>query len=183
LLKHISLAEPSYVSGNNWSITTIFPMTFSGTFSIRKFIFLVALRLSTIWDFVTTFLGILIVLENLNLIAISLAVMGTLIVLTFNFSTRAIWRWRGRRAFWSPQLLMLKLVWCIAIAVDLWTSLTCNAWFVSPQFPQASLAPLALLNTLNPGQLIIVVFVTFATSISPMLAGYLKGHNLDQLLD
>jgi hypothetical protein len=144
---------------------------------IRKFVLLAALRLSAVWDLVTTFLGIMIILAQTNPVAISLAVVGTLIVIAFNFSTRSIWR--RRRSGYRLQLLLLKAVWFMAMAVDLWTSMTCNAWFISLNRPYDSLALFNLLGTLTPGQLIIVVFVTLATAVSPMLVGYLRDQDID----
>jgi hypothetical protein len=151
--------------------------------SIRKIVLLAALRLSTVWDLVTTFLGILIVLAQTNLVAISLAVIGTLIIVAFNFSTRSIWRSRRRNAPYGLQIGLLKGVWLMAIGVDLWTSMTCNAWFISPNLPDDSLALFDLLATLTVGQRIIVIFVTLVTVVSPMLVGYLRDKDIDFLVD
>ena len=151
--------------------------------SIRKIVLLAALRLSAIWDLVTTFLGILIVLTQTNLVAVSLAVVGTLVVVAFNFATRSIWRRRSHHSEYGAQILLLKVVWLMAMGVDLWTSMTCNAWFISSDLPDDSLALFALLSTLTVGQFIIVVFVTLVTAVSPMLVGYLRDRDIDFLLD
>jgi hypothetical protein len=150
--------------------------------SIRKIVLLAALRLSAVWDLVTTFLGILIILAQNNWVAISLAVVGTLIVVAFNFATRSIWR-RRRHSLYGLQILVLKLVWVMAMGVDLWTSMTCNAWFIAPRLPENSLALADLISSLTLGQGIIVVFVTLVTAVSPMLVGYLREQDINALLD
>ncbi|HSM81642.1 MAG TPA: hypothetical protein VLS96_08145 [Nodosilinea sp.] len=150
--------------------------------SLRKLVLLGALQLSTIWDLITTLLGILIILDSRNLVAISLAVIGTLIVVAFNFATRFIWQRRQRYSRLGLPLLGLRLVWLMAIVVDLWTSLTCNAWFIGPQSSFDSVALGDLLGSLSLGQAIIVVFITVVTVVSPMLVGYLRDRDLDSLL-
>lgn len=151
--------------------------------SIRKIVLLAALRLSAVWDLVTTFLGIFLILDQINIVAISLAFVGTLIVVAFNFATRSIWRRRKRGSPYGLQILVLKLVWVMAMGVDLWTSMTCNAWFIAPNLPGDSLALLDLLGSLTLGQLVIVVFVTLVTAVSPMLVGYLREKDIAFLLD
>jgi hypothetical protein len=151
--------------------------------SLRKIILLAALRLSAVWDLVTTFLGILLILDQRNVVAVSLAFVGTLIVVAFNFATRSIWRRRSRSSLYGLQILLLKVVWVMAMGVDLWTSMTCNAWFISLERPGDSLALFDLLGSLTLGQFIIVVFVTLVTAVSPMLVGYLRDKDIDILLD
>ena len=141
-----------------------------------------ALQLSTVWDLVTTLLGILLILDNLNPVAVSLAVIGTLIVVAFSFSTRILWQRRQPYGLRGFPLALLRLMWLMAILMDLWTSLTCNAWFVGGRTPGDSLALGRLLGQLNPGQWIIVVFVTLVTGISPILVGYLRDRDLDTWL-
>jgi hypothetical protein len=148
---------------------------------LRKIVLLAALRLSAVWDLVTTFLGSLIILAQANLVAISLAAVGTLIVVAFNFSTRTIWY--GRHGGHGFLRLLLKTVWVMAIAVDLWTSMTCNAWFISPNLPDDSLALFDLLTSLTLGQFILVVFVTLVTAVSPMLVGFLRDQDIDFWLE
>ncbi|WP_035987071.1 hypothetical protein [Leptolyngbya sp. KIOST-1] len=150
--------------------------------SLRKLVLMAALQLSTVWDLITTLLGILLILDSRNLVAVSLAVIGTLIVVAFNFSTRPIWRRRQRYSAYGLQLLVLRLVWLMALVVDLWTSLTCNAWFIGSQ-QSYSVALGDLLGGLNLGQLVIVVFITLVTGVSPMLVGYLRDQDIDTLLN
>ncbi len=147
--------------------------------SLRKLVLMAALQLSTVWDLVTTFLGILLILDSLNLVTVSLATIGTLIVVAFSFATRSIWRRRNRA---SLPLFLLRIVWAMAILVDLWTSLTCNAWFVGDHPAGASLALTDLLGRLSAGQVIIVVFVTLVTGVSPILVGYLRDQDIDAWL-
>ena len=151
--------------------------------SLRKIVLLAALRLSAVWDLVTTFLGVLLVLAQTNIVAISLAFVGTLIVVAFNFASRSIWRRRSRHSAYSLQLCLLKIIWMMAMGVDLWTSMTCNAWFIAPDRPDGSLALFDLLGSLTIGQFVIVVFVTLVTAISPMLVGYLRDKDINLLLD
>lgn len=150
---------------------------------IRKLVLLAALWLSTVWDLVTSFLGIVIVLAQTNVFTYSIAFIGTLLVVAFNFATPSIWRRRGHHHPYGPQLLLFKGVWAMAMGVDLWTSLTCNAWFISPALPGNSLALFDLLGSLTIGQIIIVLFVTLVTAVSPMLVGYLRDKDLDFLVD
>ncbi|MEO1070406.1 MAG: hypothetical protein AAFW95_15050 [Cyanobacteria bacterium J06638_6] len=157
-------------------------MNQSQPISLRKLVLMAALQLSTIWDLVTTLLGILIILDSRNLVAVCLAVIGTLIIVSFNFSTRSIWRRRQHFSAYGLQLLGLRLIWLMALGVDLWTSLTCNAWFISANPPANSIALNGLLRSLSLGQLIIVVFVTLVTVVSPTLVGYLRGQDINTLL-
>jgi hypothetical protein len=154
----------------------------SPPFSLRKLVIMGALQLSTVWDLITTALGILIILDSRNPVALSLAAIGTLIVVAFNFSTRSIWRRRQHYSAAGLPLLGLRLVWLMAMGVDLWTSLTCNAWFVGPQQPWGGVGLGELLGSLSLGQGIIVVFITVLTAVSPMLVGYLRNQDLDTLL-
>ena len=71
----------------------------------------------------------------------------------------------------------------MALGVDLWTSLTCNAWFISTDPSLNSVALGDLLGSLSLGQMIIVVFVTVVTVVSPMLVGYLRNQDIDTLLN
>lgn len=151
--------------------------------SLRKLVLMAALQLSTVWDLVTTLLGILLILDSRNLVSICLAAIGTLIVVAFNFSTRPIWRRRQRYSASGLTLLGLRIVWLMAVAVDLWTSLTCNAWFVSARQSIDSVALQDLLGSLSAGQQIIVVFITLASGVSPMLVGYLRNQDIDSLLN
>jgi hypothetical protein len=150
--------------------------------SLRKLVLLGALQLSAIWDLVTTFLGLLLILDSLNLVTISLAMIGTLIVVAFSFATRAIWQRRQHFSAAGLPLVLMRLVWLMAIALDLGTSLTCNAWFVANRPRGSSVALADLLGQLSLGQLVIVVFVTLVTGISPILMGYLRGRDLDAWL-
>jgi uncharacterized membrane protein len=70
----------------------------------------------------------------------------------------------------------------MALMVDLWTSLTCNAWFISTSTPNTSIALGDLLGRLTLGQLIIVVFVTLVTGVSPIVMSYLRDQDIDSLL-
>ena len=60
------------------------------------------------------------------------------------------------------------------IIFDLWTSLTCNAWFISSQQTQDKSALIKLLQELTIGQCIIVLFVTVLTVISLMMISYIR---------
>ncbi len=150
--------------------------------SLRKLVLMGALQLSTVWDLITTLLGILIILDSRNLVAVSLAVIGTLVIVAFNFSTRTLWQRRQRYSAYGLPLFGLRLVWLMAMAVDLWTSLTCNAWFIGPQQPWGGVGLGELLGNLNPGQLIIVLFITVVAVVSPMLVSYLRDQDIDSLL-
>ena len=146
----------------------------------RKFILTSAFRLSSIWDLVTTFLGILLILNKVEIIPIGIALTGTLIVVAFNFSTKTIWERKNskRTKFRFPNYL-LKVAWVMAIIVDLWTSLTCNAWFISSQITEHKSALFKLLQELTSGQFIIVLFVTILTVISPMMISYIREQDAD----
>lgn len=154
----------------------------SKSMSLRKLVLMAALQLSAVWDLITTLLGILIILDSRNLVAVCLAVIGTLIVVAFSFATRSIWRKRQHFSAYGFQLVGLRLVWLMALMVDLWTSLTCNAWFISANTPNTSIALGDLLGRLTLGQLIIVVFVTLVTGVSPIVMSYLRDQDIDSLL-
>jgi hypothetical protein len=133
-----------------------------------------------VWDLLTTFLGSLIILGSANFIILGLSLVGSLTVEAFNFSTKSIWE---RRLEKRVDVALLRLVWGFAIAFDFWTSLTCNTTYVVlQQFTLGQSASLAQLFTrLTMGQLLIVLFVTMLTTISPMMVGYIRDRNLDFL--
>lgn len=147
--------------------------------SIRRFVLVSAFRLSMIWDLLTTFLGVLIILGSVSFIALGLSLVGTLTVGAFNFSTKSIWRSRGKRG----EIALLQLTWIFAIAFDFWTSLTCNTTYVV--LKQVTLGHSDTLSRLfaqlTIGQMLIVLFVTILTTISPMMVGYIRDRNLDFL--
>lgn len=148
--------------------------------SIRRFVLVSAFRLSMVWDLLTTFLGSLIILGSASFIALGLSFVGSLTVEAFNFSTKSIWkRRRGKR----PEVALLQLIWFFAIAFDFWTSLTCNTTYVAlQQFTLGQSASLSQLFVyLTIGQMLIVLFVTMLTTISPMMVGYIRDRNLDFL--
>lgn len=148
--------------------------------SIRRLVLIIAFRLSMVWDLLTTFLGSLIILGSASFIALGMSFVGSLTVEAFNFSTKSIWeRRRGKR----PEVGLLKLIWFFAIAFDFWTSLTCNTTYVAlQQFTLGQSASLAqLFARLTIGQMLIVLFVTMLTTISPMMVGYIRDRELDFL--
>lgn len=158
----------------------------------RKFVLVIALRLGTLWDWITTFIGILIILllGNPNgysvitmAIATSIALIGTLIIAALAAATRPIWKRRQGNSTETLSVLLLRGIWLLAIAMDLWTSLTCNAWFIASQRPQNTLALANLLQSLRPGQLIIVLFVTLITGVSAILSSSLRNQDIDRLLE
>lgn len=153
----------------------------SQTLSIRRIVLLSALRLSMIWDLITTFVGTILILNTANAISYGIALIGTLIVVAFNFTTRDIWSRRSARSGLGVQLWLLKIVWVMAILVDLWTSLTCNAWFITENRPSGTMDLRVLLSTLSIGQAVIVLFVTIITAVSPMLVGHLRDQDIDFL--
>ncbi|MDJ0706214.1 MAG: hypothetical protein QNJ46_23330 [Leptolyngbyaceae cyanobacterium MO_188.B28] len=73
----------------------------------------------------------------------------------------------------------MKIAWVMALVVDFWTSLTCNAWFISSQQIEHKSALLKLLQELTSGQFIIVLFVTVLTVISPMMISYIRERDVD----
>ncbi|NER84775.1 MAG: hypothetical protein F6K42_35720 [Leptolyngbya sp. SIO1D8] len=75
------------------------------------------------------------------------------------------------------------MTWIFAIAFDFWTSLTCNTTYVAlKQFDLGQSDNLSQLFTqLTMGQVLIVLFVTTLTTISPMMVGYIRDRNLDFL--
>ncbi|MFZ4640306.1 MAG: hypothetical protein ACOYMP_07910 [Nodosilinea sp.] len=149
---------------------------------LKKLVLMGALQLTMIWDLITTLLGIILILESVNPVALSQAVIGCLIVVAFSFSTRSLWQQRQGYRITGPPLILLRLVWGMAIFVDLWTSLTCNTWFIGAHSPEDSRAMVDLLSHLNLGQLIIVMFVTLVTGVSPILVGYLRNQDIDAWL-
>ena len=148
--------------------------------SIRRLVLVNAFRLSMVWDLLTTFLGSLIILGSASFITLGLSLVGSLTVEAFNFSTKSIWQ---RRRVKRAEVALLQLIWVFAIAFDFWTSLTCNITYVA--FQQLSwgqsISLSQLLARLTIGQLLIVLFVTILTTISPMMVGYIRDHNLDFL--
>lgn len=149
--------------------------------SIRRVVLLSALRLSMIWDLISTLIGAVLILNANHVIGYSIALIGTLIVVAFNFTTRDIWSRQTRHSGLGMQLVLLKIVWVMAILVDIWTSLTCNAWFIIANPPTDSLDLRVLLSNLSPGQALIVLFVTLITAVSPMLVGHLRDQDVEFL--
>ncbi len=150
---------------------------------IKRFVLLTALRLSMIWDLVTTFLGTLIILGSLSFVSIGISLVGTLIVGAFNFSTRSIWERRDLRSDeLFVQILVLRMVWVLAICFDFLTSLTCNATYVALRRIDLGGTPVEfgdVFRNLNASQSAIVLFVTVLTLISPMMVGYVRDQDID----
>ena len=147
---------------------------------VRRLVLISAFRLSMVWDVLTTFLGSLIILGSASFVALGLSLVGSLTVGALNFSTKSIW---GHRRVKRAEVALLKLIWLFAIAFDFWTSLTCNTTYVAlQQFTFGQSASLSqLFARLTMGQLLIVLFVTTLTTISPMMVGYIRDRNLDFL--
>ncbi len=148
--------------------------------SVRRLVLMSAFRLSMVWDVLTTFLGSLIILGGASFIALGLSLVGSLTVGAFNFSTKSIWARRRRK---QPEVALLKLIWVFAIAFDFWTSLTCNITYIAlGQLTSDSIKSVSqLFARLTTGQMLIVLFVTMLTTISPMMVGYIRDRNLDFL--
>ncbi len=141
---------------------------------IKKFVILSALRISALWDLLTTFVGTLFILGKMGFIPIGISLVTMLIAGAFNFSTPVIWRSRQSEQI---QFMLLRIIWVMAIVLDFSTSLLCNALFLSPsniplgkggiQLPQ-------VLAGLNFSQFFVVFFVTSMCTCGPMLVGYLR---------
>lgn len=151
--------------------------------SIKRLVLMTAFRLSMIWDLITTFLGMLLILGAVGFIPLGISVVGTLIVGAFNFATQSIWTrsHNDRKAGFFMQFVLLRITWFLAIAFDFWTSLTCNTLFVvSPHvnifqdIGQTNVQLTTLMPALSLGQIIIVLFVTTMATISPMMVGYIR---------
>lgn len=147
---------------------------------LQRLVLIGAFPLSMIWDLVTTFWGSLIILGSANLVPLGLSAVFTLTVGAFSFSTKSIW---AHRRVKHPEGFLLKLTWLFAIAFDFWTSLTCNTTYVAlKQFGIGQSAPLArLFSQLTIGQILIVLFVTTLSTISPMMVAYVRDRDLDVL--
>jgi hypothetical protein len=150
---------------------------------IKRFVLLTALRLSMIWDLITTFLGTLLILGTISFVPLGISLVGTLIVGAFNFSTRSIWERRDlQRDDLFIQILILRIVWVLAICFDFLTSLTCNATYVALQRLEFGGTPVEfgnVLRNLNGSQAAIVLFVTTLTVVSPMMVGYIRDQDID----
>jgi hypothetical protein len=148
--------------------------------NIRRFVLVSAFRLSMVWDLLTTFLGSLIILGSASFITLGLSLVGSITVEAFNFSTKSIWQ---RRRVKRVEVGLLQLIWVFAIAFDFWTSLTCNITYIALQASTSdqikSLSQ--LFAQLTIGQMLIVLFVTVLTTISPMMVGYIRDRKLDFL--
>ena len=143
----------------------------SDTQNFQQIILTNAFRIAIAWDIITTFLGMLIVLGSTGFVALGLSIVGTSAVGAFNFSTKMIW---GKGALSPGEALPLKMAWVIAVALDFWTSLACNAAYIALGRFATNLPRTVgeLVVQLNIGQLLIVLFVTTLATISPMMAGY-----------
>ncbi len=141
---------------------------------IKKFVILGALRISAIWDLLTTFVGTLFILGKVGFIPIGISLVTMLIAGAFNFSTLVIWRSRQSD---QAQFILLRIIWVMAIILDFSTSLLCNALFLSPTtFPlgKGAVQLPQVLAGLNFSQFFVVFFVTTMCSCGPMLVGYLR---------
>lgn len=150
---------------------------------IRKLVLITAFRLSTAWDLITTFLGMLIILGNIGFISLGISVVGTLVAGAFNFSTKVIWDQRAfRNSDLLIQVIVLRLIWLLAVIFDFFTSLTCNAMYIAFQKFEITGNGATLRDSfqnLTLGQALIVLFVTSLTVISPMMVGYIKDWDMD----
>ena len=154
---------------------------------IVKRVLVLAFALGVFWDMITTYLGTLIILGTQNFITGGIAIVGTAMVVALNFSTKAVWQTGARRNIrfetFLVRFILLRLAWVLAVIYDLWTSLTCNALYVllptAPDWRDRSL--LELLSLLKTGQLLVILFVTVLTVISPIVFGHLSGLETDIL--
>lgn len=148
--------------------------------SLKKTVVTKVFWLCIVWDLFTTFLGSLIILGSSHIIALGLGLVGTFIVGVFNFLTKPIWQVRQHQ---PPEIRLLQLIWTVAIAYDFWTSLTCNTTSIALKrlIVDDSGSLFQLLARLSVGQVLVVLFVTTLTTISPMLFGYLRENDLDIL--
>ncbi|MEO1509705.1 MAG: hypothetical protein AAFU84_18860 [Cyanobacteria bacterium J06633_23] len=149
--------------------------------SMRRLVLISAFRLSMVWDLFTTFLGTLIILGSSGFIPVGLSLVGTLMAGAFNFSTKSIWE---RRRLKHIEIYLLRMTWVLAIAFDFWTSLTCNATYIAVgQFELGPSVDLGwVLGQLTSSQLLIVLFITILTTISPMMVGYIRDRAPDFLV-
>ena len=120
-----------------------------------------------LWDFVTTFLGVVSILAGPNF-SISLknvdsntfgvygiAVVSTVIVFCFNLLTTNVWK-EAREGQWT-----LAAPWLACVVFDFFTSLAGNYKFILPR-RQNEIAVIG-----------VVWFTTLLTTISPMSVRYL----------
>ena len=146
---------------------------------LPRLVLISAFRVSMIWDLLTTFLGSLLVLDGIHLIAIGLSLVGTLIAGAFNFSTRSIWE--GRRVK-QTETYVLRLAWVLAILFDFWTSFICNVTYVAlGQFELGRSATWGYLSQLTWDQHLIVLVITLFATMSPMMVGVIRNRNPDFL--
>jgi len=130
-------------------------------------ILIVGFSLGMLWDFVTTFLGVITIVGGANF-SISLqnidantfgiygiALVGAVIVFCFNLITVSVWK-EAREGKWT-----LIMPWILSVVFDFFTSLAGNYKFI-------------LLSRQNEISVICVIwFITLLTTISPMSVRYL----------
>lgn len=130
-------------------------------------ILLVGFSFGMLWDFVTTFLGVVSIVAGPNF-SISLnnidsntfgvygiAFVGTVIVFCFNLLTISVWK-EAREGQWT-----LVAPWFLCVVFDFFTSLAGNYRFILPG-RQNQIAVIG-----------VVWFTTLLTTISPMTVRYL----------
>jgi len=121
-----------------------------------------------LWDFVTTFLGVVSIIGGQNF-TISLqsidantfgiygiALVGAVIVFCFNLITVNVWK-EAREGKWT-----LILPWMLCVVFDFFTSLAGNYKFILP------------LRQSEIGVICVIWFITLLSTISPMSVPQLR---------
>ncbi|MEY3868329.1 MAG: hypothetical protein RLZZ338_2220 [Cyanobacteriota bacterium] len=130
-------------------------------------ILITGFSLGMLWDFVTTFLGVISIVAGPNFTVslqnidantfgvYGIALVGTVIVFCFNLITINVWK-DAKKGNWT-----LVGIWLICLIYDFFTSLAGNYKFILPG-RQNEIAVIG-----------VIWFTTVLTTISPMTVRYL----------
>lgn len=120
------------------------------------------LILGTFWDFVTTYVGTVTILENLNWVAMGTGLIGAAIVCVLNFYTTRVWEKSednvGKKQDSNFINWIVRLFWLGAIILDFYASFVAHYRY-------------ALQGANGLGAGFVIVFITALLVISPMTLG------------
>ncbi len=133
-------------------------------FTIKN-IMLACFGISTLWDGITTALGIAAIIDAKDIFGYALCFVGGVVILGFGIGTQVIFVKND-----IPHKIMRGL-WVLAVAFDAYTSFMGNAQYIVLRKQLAGLFD--VVGSLTLGQIIITVGLTILVTASPIMISYL----------
>ncbi|SRR5258708_8443853 len=127
-------------------------------------IMIMCFGVGAIWDGITTMLGIATILNARTELDYGLCFVGGLVILGFSLSTKTIFS-ENNLAF-----IAMRFLWAAAILFDVYTAFTGNTQYV---ILKTQTFNMALLQTLEMRQMLVLLVMTLLVSGSPIFISFL----------